>query len=93
MDKNNYWINTLGKPRILLTLQTTEPDYKFGVMFGVKQCNKATYLLFKYLYINLLAEDKFKWLLNSKKALMRVSFVVASIVLLLTLILAEILMM
>ncbi len=58
-----YWINTKGKRIVLFTIPSNErPSPTFEIMYGMKQCNKFIYWLFKKTKINLLAKDKFQWL-------------------------------
>lgn len=63
MEIETYWINTLGRGRIFMTLHgTEEPTFQMAAMYGVKKCNRLTFWLFKKTKINLLAKDKFAWL-------------------------------
>lgn len=62
----DYWINTKGTKRVFFEIKDmdVEPVGDFKMMYGMKQCNRFTYWLFKKTKINLLAEDKFAWLRN-----------------------------
>lgn len=64
-QKYNYWINTVGKQAILMTLKEGNfPSSGFRLMYSMVECNGFVYWLFKKTKINLKAKDKFAWRRN-----------------------------
>jgi len=84
--KTIYWINTLGTQRVNFVVNNFDfiPPAGLVAMYGVKKCNWITYYLFIKTKVNLLAEDKFKWLRNSETGSLPVVYAVLNTLLRLT---------
>jgi hypothetical protein len=60
--KRRYWINTVGKNRLCMSFLTREPSFFARETYLMKECNRFSFYLFKYLKINMVAENKLAWL-------------------------------
>lgn len=67
-----YLINTIGEKVLVLSIVELKIPPEVMLAFRPKECSWFAYQLFKHTRINLLAEDKFKWLKAYLKARLHV---------------------